>query len=59
MATVDEPTLRDGKERFDQIRAAVDDYRDEILRHRRDSVEELRRSNMVLFGVVGLGRACS
>ena len=52
---IDEATLRSGKEQFDQVRAAVDDYRGEILRHRRDGVEELHRNNMVLFGVVGVG----
>ncbi len=52
---VEESTLRAGQEQFDRIRTAVDDYRAEILRHRGDSVEELRRNNVVLFGVVGVG----
>ena len=52
---IDDATLRAGKEQFDQIRAAVDDYRDEILRHRGNSVEELHRNNLVLFGVVAVG----
>jgi signal transduction histidine kinase len=53
--TIDEATLLDGKEQFDDIRVAVDDYRAAILQHRVDSVNELQRNNIVLFGVIGLG----
>ena len=53
--TIDEATLLDGKDQFDAIRVAVDDYRAAILQHRVDSVDKLQRSNIVLFGVIGLG----
>jgi signal transduction histidine kinase len=53
--TIDETTLLAGKEQFDGIRAAIDDYRVEILQHRVQSVDELQRNNIVLFGVIGLG----
>jgi signal transduction histidine kinase len=52
---IDEPTLRAGNARFDQIRSAVEDYRSDILRHRRDSVAELERNSILLFAVIGLG----
>jgi signal transduction histidine kinase len=53
--TIDEAVLVDGKEQFDQIRAAIEDYRAAILQHRVQSVDELERNNIVLFGVIGLG----
>jgi signal transduction histidine kinase len=53
--TIDEATLLAGKDQFDQIRAAIEDYRAAILQHRVESVEDLQRTNIVLFGVIGLG----
>ena len=52
---IDEATLRAGKAQFDGIREAVRDYRAQILEHRKDGVAELRRNNLVLFGVIALG----
>jgi signal transduction histidine kinase len=53
--TIDESTLLAGKVQFDDIRSANADYRAAILRHRVESVDELRRNNIILFGVIGLG----
>jgi CHASE3 domain sensor protein len=52
---VGEETLRSGSTQFDRIRADIRAYRGEILERRRASVSELRRDNIVLFCVIGLG----
>ena len=52
---VEEADLRQGRDEFLLIRAAVADYREQILVHRSMAVDDLERGNLVLVGVIALG----
>lgn len=55
--TLDDGDIMASKRRFDDVRAAIRDYRAEVLSLRRDSVDELSRDVTWLFVVLTAGLA--
>jgi len=51
---VGEGDLRRARDEFRLIRTAVDEYRGQILTHRRAAVDDLERGNLLLVGIIGL-----